>query len=73
MSEVVGESNYDSLLDSFSPLKNRLNWLILAVPVALFFFPPRETGNDVFVFNDFNHAFGFPYGPCYRRDCPTGG
>ena len=38
MSEVVGESNYDSLLDSFSPLKNRLNWLILAVPVALFFF-----------------------------------
>ena len=37
MSEVVVESNYDSLLDAFSPLKNRLNWLLLAVPVTLFF------------------------------------
>ena len=37
MSEVVHESNYDSLLDAFSPLKNRLNWLLLAVPVTLFF------------------------------------
>ena len=36
MSEVVVESNYDSLLDAFSPLKNRLNWLLLAVPVTLF-------------------------------------
>ncbi len=37
MSEHVAESNYDSLLDAFSPLKNRLNWLLLAVPVTLFF------------------------------------
>ena len=37
MSEVAHESNYDSLLDSFNPLKNRLNWLLLAVPVTLFF------------------------------------
>ena len=37
MSELVAESNYDSLLDAFSPLKNRLNWLLLAVPVTLFF------------------------------------
>ena len=37
MSEVVHESNYDSVLDAFSPLKNRLNWLLLAVPVTLFF------------------------------------
>ena len=37
MSEVVHESNYDSLLDAFNPLKNRLNWLLLAVPVTLVF------------------------------------
>ena len=37
MSEVAVESHYDSLIDSFNPLKNRLNWLLLAVPVTLFF------------------------------------
>ena len=48
MSEDVHESNYDSLLDSFSPLKNRLNWLLLAVPVALFFY--LQDGNPEMIF-----------------------
>ena len=37
MSDVVDESNYDSLLDAFNPLKNRLNWLLLAVPITMVF------------------------------------
>lgn len=51
MSEVVHESNYDSLLDSFNPLKNRLNWLLLAVPVALFFYLQDNHPEMIFLFS----------------------
>lgn len=30
------EVAFDNLLDSFNPMKNKLNWLLLAAPVALF-------------------------------------
>ena len=44
MSEVVTkdsneqvEHQMDSLIDSFNPLKNKLNWLLISLPIAVFF------------------------------------
>ena len=44
MSEVVAkdsneqvEHQMDSLIDSFNPLKNKLNWLLISLPIAVFF------------------------------------
>ncbi|DAC44660.1 MAG TPA: hypothetical protein D7H93_05800, partial [Candidatus Poseidoniales archaeon] len=30
------EVAFDNLVDSFNPMKNKLNWLLLAAPVALY-------------------------------------
>ena len=32
-----GKHSHHSVLDAFNPLHNRLNWLLLAVPITLFF------------------------------------
>ena len=44
MSEVIPkdsneqvEHQMDSLIDSFNPLKNKLNWLLISLPIAVFF------------------------------------
>ena len=44
MSEVVSgnsdehiEHQMESLIDSFNPLKNKLNWLLISLPIAVFF------------------------------------
>ena len=37
--EIVDEVEYvmDSLLDAFNPFKNKLNWLLIALPLAVYF------------------------------------
>lgn len=41
------EEIMEKLVDSFNPLRNRLNWLLLALPVAVY---AEHSGNDAFAF-----------------------
>jgi len=41
------EEIMEKLVDSFNPMRNRLNWLLLALPVAVY---AEHSGNDAFAF-----------------------
>ena len=56
------EEAMDHLLASFDPRKNKLNFLLLAIPVALYANYTHQGGLAFRLLNDCNHAFGVPHG-----------
>ena len=56
------EEAMDHLLSSFDPRKNKLNLLLLAIPVALYANYTHQGGLAFRLLHDCNYAFGVPHG-----------